>query len=404
MKKFPYKLVISIGIGIAVILGIYNLYILVNPKIRTQIATTGTIEEYISADGFVIRDEQILVQDTGLVVDSLVADGERVAKDSQVAVLYHSSIGPAVQANLKSINERILSLERLKEQNEDVASADAGRIESLTKAKVLELMRYSHFGQGISLSDVKSQLEEVVNQKIATDAESTSNVLGELKAQKQQLEAGIAGEKTPVYSNVAGLYFSYFDGYEGYLSTDAIESLTPSTLEQLETMEDKHIGNGSVAKVVDSFEWNVAAAVDTKKISSIEEGDSIQLRFPEYGNEIYSATVEYISADENGKSVICCSADTYTDTVYYNRKLKVDIIKNISTGLKFSKDAIQVIDGTTGVFIVKDSVAKFRPVDVLSMDEGYVVVKEDNGKSDNVLLYDEVIIKGNNIKSGDVVR
>ena len=393
MKKFPYKLVISIGIGIAVILGIYNLYILVNPKIRTQIATTGTIEEYISADGFVIRDEQILVQDTGLVVDSLVADGERVAKDSQVAVLYHSSIDPAVQANLKSINERILSLERLKEQNEDVASADAGRIESLTKAKVLELMRYSHFGQGISLSDVKSQLEEVVNQKIATDAESTSNVLGELKAQKQQLEAGIAGEKTPVYSNAAGLYFSYFDGYEGYLSTDAIESLTPSTLEQLETMEDKHIGNGSVAKVVDSFEWNIAAAVDTKKISSIEEGDSIQLRFP-----------EYISADENGKSVICCSADTYTDTVYYNRKLKVDIIKNISTGLKFSKDAIQVIDGTTGVFIVKDSVAKFRPVDVLSMDEGYVVVKEDNGKSDNVLLYDVVIINGNNIKSGDVVR
>ena len=51
MKKFPYKLVISIGIGIAVILGIYNLYILVNPKIRTQIATTGTIEEYISAEG-----------------------------------------------------------------------------------------------------------------------------------------------------------------------------------------------------------------------------------------------------------------------------------------------------------------------------------------------------------------
>ena len=182
MKKFPYKLVISIGIGIAVILGIYNLYILVNPKIRTQIATTGTIEEYISADGFVIRDEQILVQDTGLVVDSLVADGERVAKDSQVAVLYHSSIDPAVQANLKSINERILSLEQLKEQNEDVASADAGRIESLTKAKVLELMRYSHFGQGISLSDVKSQLEEVVNQKIATDAESTSNVLGRIKS------------------------------------------------------------------------------------------------------------------------------------------------------------------------------------------------------------------------------
>ena len=74
-----------------------------------------------------------------------------------------------------------------------------------------------------------------------------------------------------------------------------------------------------------------------------------------------------------------------------------------ATGLKFLKDAVHVEDSVTGVYIVDDSIAKFRQVEILGSDDKYVVVKSNITEYKSVALYDEIVVKGD-VEKNKIVK
>jgi len=397
--KFPYKATIVVLVCICLLLGIYSFFDRLFGGVKTQIAIADSIEDYVKSEGFIMRDELVIADNADSVIDSMVADGERVSKGHQVAYGYSSSVNPDVKAELKSLNERIISLEKNAAQNK-ILGNDSVKSEALVKSKMNEIIKYSHLGQALPLSEIKSELETVIDAKLPE--EKSESVLETLKSRKAELEAGITGEKSAIYAPESGLYFSFLDGGEKVLVPDKITSMTVKEFKNTDkTAFDQKSYTG--AKIAKDFKWYYVTVVDAKKAMAMKEGTKVKLRFTGNGDKEADAVIHYISETENNKNVVAFEVSTFSEYAYTNRYVDADIILSRATGLKFLKDAVHVVDSVTGVYIIDDSVAKFRQVEILGSDEKYVVVKSKVEGYRSVALYDEIVVKGD-VENNKIVK
>lgn len=404
MKRF-YRISLIVAAVAVVAILVYNIYILFNPGITTQIAIKGSIEEAVLTRGLIIRDEEIVLKSSDVIVSSVARDGERVAKGEKLADLYYGSVTPELQQKIREVNDKLSGLEALKESS---SSHSINTIDTMFKGYSENIVLAAHKGNGASLSKIRGQIEDVMNRKILSDTESANSMIEGLKAQQSELESQINGEKKEAFATTAGMYFSAFDGYEGKIGTENIDELTPSGLKKiLSTEPDKNSADATM-KVANGFEWYVAISVEEEKLPSLQRkmqySYDVGIRFPKFGQETYPAQLVRISEPEKGEVLAVLRCYSYCEAAYYNRILDTELVLNEYEGLKFFKDAVKVNGEQTGVFVRNNNgVAQFKEIEILATDEGYVVAKEDNNKQGSLLLYDEVIITRNEIKNGDVV-
>ncbi len=388
--KFPYKATITILICVCLLLGVYSFFDQVFGGVKKQIAVSGSIEDLIKTEGFIMRDELVIADNSGSVIDSMVTDGERVSRGQQVAYNYSSSVDSDVKAELKSLNERIMNLERNAAQNK-ILGKDSVKSEALVKSKMNEIIKSAHLGQALHLSEIKSELETVIDNKLSDD--KSESVLETLKNRKKELEDGMTGEKNAIYAPESGMYFSYLDGGEKVLLPDKITEMTVKEFKNTDKDAfDQKVYTG--AKIAKDFKWYYVTVIDAKKSMAMKEGTKVKLRFTENGDKEADAIIYHISEEENSKNLVAFEVSTYSEYAYSNRYVDADIILSRATGLKFLKDAIHVEDSVTGVYVVDDSIAKFRQVEILGSDEKYVVVKSGITEYKSVALYDEIVVKG----------
>jgi len=404
MKKI-YRIIFIVAALVVAAIVAYNIYSLFNPPVTTQIAVKGSIEESVGTRGAVIREEEIVLKASDVIVSSVAQDGERVAKGEKLADLYYGQVTPELQQKLREVNDKLSGLTTLKEGG---GQHSVNSIDGMLKSYSAEILNAAHKGDGKELSKIRSGIEEVMNRKILSDSENADSVISELKQQQSELEAQISGDKREAFASVAGMYFSSFDGYEGKIGTENIETLTPSSLKTLfKSAPDKNSMDATM-KVANAFDWYLAVTVEEEKLPSLQRkmqyGLDVKIRFPQFGQESYVAQLVRISEPENGEVLAVLRCYSYCDAVYYNRFLDTELILNEYTGLKFFKDAVKVYEGKTGVFVrTNNGVAKFKEIEILTTDSGYIVAKEDNNNQGGLLLYDEVIITRNPIKNGDVI-
>ena len=400
MKKI-YKPVALLAILTVLAILFYNAYVLFNPEIKTQIVAKGTIEEKIETDAMIIRDESILLQASDVIASSGLVDGERIAKGEKVADLYYGEVAPAVQAELRSVSEKILSIETLMEH----AGSAGHSPDTIMSGYAEKIIKAAHKGEADELFKARDSIEDAVNRKIASDISGAETVLNELYGRRKELEKNITGDKKELYADTAGIFFTAFDGYEGKVTTEEMEKLTPASVAQIK--REKNEGNtyDTTMKIADGYTWYVAVTVPEDKLPSVKKGADLGIRFPRYGEELYTVEVKHISEAEKGQAVIICEGTTYNEPVYYNRFMDAELILNSYSGLKFFKDAVKMEDKQTGVYVIKsDGTAQFKAIEVLASDDAYTVAKEKSDFSQSLKIYDEVIITDSPIQNGDVVH
>ena len=65
---------------------------------------------------------------------------------------------------------------------------------------------------------------------------------------------------------------------------------------------------------------------------------------------------------------------------------------------------MRVVDGITGVYVISGVSARFKPIDIVYNDGGFVVAKTDNTNSSALTLYEELIVSGGDLYDGKVVK
>ena len=185
-----------------------------------------------------------------------------------------------------------------------------------------------------------------------------------------------------------------FDGYEGVFDFNNVKELTPSKLKEADGVVAK-ASSGSAVKIADNFSWYFVANVDSKKITAEKPGSKVYLRLDEGSDANIAVEIVSISPEEKGKCTMVLMGTSYEKQLFLKNKHKAEIILDSSKGLKVSKDAVKVVDGVKGVYIIKKGTYAFREVNILTSNDEYVVIERElSTDKPHLALYDEVIVHG----------
>ncbi|MBQ2422524.1 MAG: hypothetical protein II286_01080 [Clostridia bacterium] len=400
--KFNYTKILATSAGILMI--VYLLYQTVFASIssiKTETAIDYTAEEIIKTEGYIIRDETVITCDdaVGGVLSYEIADGSRVSKGGTVAGIYNSENDVEIKAQIASLDKQIKNLSGI--CNMDMSNVtNLDQVDGQIDESLIELLDSVAGGDYSKLATNSDEYLTLLNKRLVAIGAETDfyDRLSRLNTQKSALESRLGMAKN-VVSEKAGYFVSSVDGYENVLTSDSIETLTKADLEGIKPNEqtDKTI----IGKTVDSVDWYIATSLSFEESLKFAEGQSLTIRVPLQKLIELPVKVHKINRDAStGQTVIVFRCRYMSGELSLIRTQPISIVLSSVDGLYVPNDALQIIDGKKGVYIKNGNTVKFIPIEVVYNGNDFVVCKKGNG----LRLYDELVVKGNDLYDGKVIN
>lgn len=402
MKKF----LLHVLIFCLVAFQLWNIVILLNPTVETEMVRYDTIENSSEYDGIIIRDETVITSDSSGVLESVAIENDVVKRGKMVASVYTGSVDKETQNKLKQVNARIAEITGAQESSL-VFEGDQAKIESNISTRISDLIISINDKNIRHVSELKGDLNVLIDKKMEVSGESGSvaTMLDELQAQKQQYENMLSSTKQNLYAPQAGIYSTNIDGFEQVLSGNALSAMTVEDFKTVDDTEPELVEGADqpVCKIVSNVEWYAAMLVEEKKAAEMKLGQSVYIKLGESAEE-YNATISYISPASGKKCVVGITVTEYSDEAMKNRKTPITLITNKYSGIKIPIKAVRVNNGQQGVYTVTEGLMKFKKADIIYKDDNYAIAKENNSESGSVLLYDEVVIDAKEVGENIAIR
>jgi len=415
-KKIAIKALLVFA-GIYLVINVINAAM--DNSLTITVAESGFLEDAIGLDGYIFRTQEFIYSSVGGVLEARRPDGERVSNGEHVATVYMGVIPNEVLEQLRQINERIAqSVDNT--TRPDLFAQDPIAIQRQIAEGTSAIIEAAYLRDGERLARARRNLDDLIEKRnfamgIVPEFEET---VAQLERQRQEIETRYGVSRSELRAPRAGAFVSNIDGLEEYLTIDRISSLLPADIDELSQKPLVHntevVPGRPAAKIVDNYRWYFVAAIDTRRIHPLRVGSNVTLRFFDATDVLVDGTVNYISQDVDGRSVIAISARGYVDSVYGLSRVSVDLIRRTYRGLRIETAAIRVLeDGRTGVFILRNNRAWFREVNVLHNAGDWSIIEETRRdtiaggiylREEDVRVFDEIIISSREFENGDLVR
>lgn len=408
-------LMAAVTLGLAAYFGFQAVRYFSDP-LSTIPAYNYRVEEAVSVSGYVVRQEQVLPDQTGGVLQVRRAEGERVSVGGTVAAVYADQTSVDRQTEIEALNARIEQLQYAQEA--EVGVEVAQKLDTQIRRNILDYRAALAAGHLGDAQKQGAQLRAQVLKRDYTNADTTDLTLQiqELQAQVKDLKAQIAGAVQRVTAPVSGLYSAVVDGYETVLTPESILELTPSQLSSVKA--DSGTASG-VGKLVLGDSWYYVAAMRTEEAQALKEAGELTLRFAKGVERDLPVTVAHVGNEENGRCVVVLQGRTYLAELTLLRQQSAQIISGSVEGIRVPEEALRVVtttrtdeDGNTtesqtiGVYCVVGVEARFKPVEILYSGENFVLVRADQPSDKETLRLrpgDEVILSARDLSDGKVV-
>ena len=128
--------IVLLAVMLAAYLGVYAWDSFTDP-FTTTLTYSYTANDSLEADGWVVREEQLLPAQSG-ILDITRAEGEEVGRGQTVALVHQNSQALDVQAQMEELAMEIELLDYAMNQTDDVVSAarlDASILQSLASLR-----------------------------------------------------------------------------------------------------------------------------------------------------------------------------------------------------------------------------------------------------------------------------
>ena len=402
MKKFLTQILIFC----LVVFQIWNIYILLNPPVESEMVVYGTISNEDEYDGIIIRDETVIKSDSTGVLESAVTENEVVKKGKMIASVYTGGGDGDAHTKLKQVNERIAEITGA-QASSLVFEGDRAKIESNISSRISDMIISINEKNIRNVTKLKGDLNVLIDKKheVSGESGSVATMLDELQAQKAQYENQLSASRQNLFAPVAGIYSTLIDGFEELLGGNALASMTVEDFKNLKNTEPQIVEGADqpVCKIVNNVQWYVAVTMDAEKATELKNGQSVYIKIGESAKE-YNGTVSYISPAHKNKCVVGVIATEYSDEAMSNRKSKITLITQKHTGIKIPIKALRVNNGVQGVYTVTEGLMKFKKADIIYKDNNYAIARENNSDSSSVFLYDEVVIDAKEVGENIAIR
>lgn len=395
---------------------------------ETEVAEEVTVQDTVSLDAFIVRDEQYISGALKGTVVPLVADGDRVASGDAVARVFAKEEDAADYAELEEsirVRDRYI---RLSDQTE-LDALDMQKLNAEIDDNYTDFLRTIAAGNYTAISDTVGGLEDLLASKqvlkdgtidLEDKITALDNRIYELESKNISLQN--------VDAPISGYYIDNVDGYETAVSYANLDQISVSTVEAALKFTPKTVEN-TMGKIVASYKWYIIANVESKYSKLLEKGESLKINIPEYGYKDVKVIVEQMSEEKNGKIALALSCNVMNETYANMRIESIELVVNEYTGYKVKTSAIHTYDPAkettttdadedvtdpttettqppekmTVVYILRGTVMNARRVEVIYTDGDYSIVRSDSKTYQGIRpisRYDEVIVKGRNLQNG----
>lgn len=372
----------------------------------TESVRQGNLEKSFSAKAVIVKYETLYSSQQGGSAESFVSEGDRVGKGAKLVDVFTGDVDQTLISRLARVNERI-SVINENMLGGEAFSRDAAKIESELSDSINKVIEAGYQKDMGKVASLKHRIAVLSDRKavVAGTKDAADNTIAALNEEKANLEAQINAVRRSIYSNSAGVFSHYLDGFEELITPYNMYEFTPDEIDELisESLKEKKYEGHYICKVADNFRYFVAVAVDAEFASDLAEGKSVTLRFPELSGSSFNAAIHSIGEEADGRKVVIFETNRYVDSLILKRTASVEIIKSKYSGFRISVNSIKTYEGTNGVFAVREGSMRFVPIEILYNTSDSVIVK--SADSENPLkLYDEIVVKADSYEEGKTVR
>lgn len=383
--------------------------------IPTDVIRMATIEDAINADGYIVRNEEVLKAPFEGKCIFEVKEGERAAANSKVAMILGDTSEKLVD-DLKALDLRILKAQKEQQENQGIFSEDVLKLDTEIGEKVRLIIDQSNSNTLVGMNQIKDDIDGLILRKasIAGSNSTADQFLESLKKQKEGLQQQINQSTKEIITQLPGIISYTVDGYEPTLTPDAIKQLTPKLLEGIKNKEvKKNINNMTVkvnapfARVIKDIDARIVAALDPGKAQKLKEGDSIKVRINDI-NKMVTGSIDYKSSEIDGKVIVSVKIDQGVSETAGMRKINIDLVSESYSGLQVPFSSLKDVDlnaMTASIFLVKANYAEEKKVKIVGKNDDSAIITDisevDKG---SVNLYDMYVINPKNIQTGQLIN
>lgn len=396
MNSLTVKIIAALlGVLMVTMLG-SQLYYFVNEKHDTEEAVLSTINENISFDGVVVRNETVINYSGSGVIDYLFEDGSKVKADDAVAEVYNSEDQILAKRKVQQLDAELAKLD--KAQNPGTTNFVQPEIlKNRIDGEYRQMLSRIARGDYTQLGDDKSELLLSMNiYDVVTKSESDYNSrVSALTNERNKQAAASAGIKDTIKATKTGYFVSSADGYENQLSIDKIDSITAQQVNEIVKATPQKPKN-AVGKIYDGYSCKIVGVMDADK--RVVEGGYLKLAMSASKNT-YDVYVDSVKNSDDGKILVVMSCDKLDEELASTRIASSMIVFDEFTGVRVPRKAIRFNGDQKGVYVILGKDITFKKIDVIYEGDDFVLSKNTDDQR-YLLLYDQILLE--NVRAEDV--
>lgn len=209
-------------------------------NIHTDIIRMGELEDYVTTDAYIVRDETVINSPSDGISIRNVEEGEKVGVGDTIATVLNKSSEKLLE-DLKTLDLRIIEAKREKTKNDNFFSEDIKKLDQEIQEKLVLVIKKSNKNSISEVKQIKNEIDELIKKKatISGDLSYTDANIKALENEKRILQDSINANKRNIVSNLSGIVSYVIDGYEEILNPEKIPEITPEMLGMIKVVENR---------------------------------------------------------------------------------------------------------------------------------------------------------------------
>jgi|GEM_PF-1088666 len=375
--------------------------------VTTHTAHLTTIYQSTSGPGLVFRDEILLEESGASVVSSLFDDAQRVLVGEPVVELLPPGTYVGSRSLLRQTQREIDMLEQAQNTyinhlaNTDALGRDIQR-------QLGFLVQMSATGQYEDAETLRSNLTSLLNQRqIAIGKEQNfQERISVLSSERDRLLSDAARGATGVVNAPrSGFYARSVDGLENILTLNLARTGGFSELKSLIENTAATEAQRRAGRIITSHNWYVAVVAYHYEIQGMRRGQSLDLLFEATGTRVPATLNRILSDSAEEKAVLIFHSNHVSEETVNLRVSDVRLDFRRHEGIRVDAQALRFVDGERGVFTLTNNVVRFKRVDPVYEEPGFILSRPPLDPHDTFTLrkYDQIIIRGVDLEDGRVL-
>lgn len=394
-------LIISVVVLI-VLFVVIQFYKVTHIELKTQTATVSTVYDKASSEALFIRDESVVEKAATGVTVPCFEDGDKINVKGNVAMQFSSSKAAANYSKYTDLTNQIKYYQTLEAQT----VGQSANLETINEDIEQKVINYADGLCKNKIGDTAQELDSVLvrRQLIIGENVDLLSIIENLRDKRNSYSSFSKPDKY-IKTDESGVFSNYTDGYENIIDFDKAEETSVKEFKSALSAVDKSKDVAdNVGKLVTSYTWYVQTLVSTDTVKNLENGDYVNIVLKDDSSKEFKA--EIVSGADvslgQKETLLVLKLNEMDADIAKLRKAEIEIRRNKYEGIKIPSEALHVVDGKKGVYVLIASQIKFREVNIIYSDDDYVLAEYDESNTNSIHLYDKIITQGKDLKDGKV--